>query len=123
MSKFLKVVLVVEVVVIILIALLFLRPEMSVRYCGDSLFSDSAISLEGLFDVTEVGFYADNSIAENIEIASALDKYHFGSYKATIRYIANDESNTFALVDDNGGSLLICSLTIIILSYSFCRFL
>ncbi len=104
-SKYFRVALIIEGAVVLLIALLFLRPEMSVRYGGDSLFSDSAISLEGLFDVTEVGFYADNSIAENIEIASALDKYHFDSYKATIRYIANDASNTFALVDDKGNKI------------------
>lgn len=50
--------------------------------------------------------YADNSLAETIEITTDAGKYHIGSYRLTVHYIANDASNTIALIEGNGRKAL-----------------
>ncbi len=101
-KKFIILLIIVELLAILSAIAFCFKPMESHQYSGRDLLSDSAISLDGLFDVREKGLYADNSIADSIDIYVPVSALWRGSYNVTVKYIANDGSNTLAVRDDSG---------------------
>ncbi len=91
-KKFIILLIIVELLAILFAIAFCFKPMESHQYSGRDLLSDSAISLDGLFDVREKGLYADNSIADSIDIYVPVSALWRGSYNVTVKYIANDGS-------------------------------
>ena len=98
-----KIVYGIEILMIVVCLITFLIPRSHYEYAGSDFESENGIYMEGLLDVTEPGYYVDNTVAEagteKVVVSPATD-LRFGSYDVTIKYMASNTGNTYSCESD-----------------------
>lgn len=98
-----KIVYAIELLMIAASLITFLIPLSHFTYTGNDMKSRYGIFMDGLFDVSEPGFYIDNSVAEagtEGVVESAATDLRFGSYNVSMKYIASNSGNTYTCESD-----------------------
>lgn len=98
-----KIVWVCEVTLLLLCLMTFFIPRAHYEYSGSDFESESGVFMEGLLDVTEPGYYVDNTVAEagaEKVVVSPVTDLRFGSYDVTIKYMASNTGNTYSCESD-----------------------
>ncbi len=98
-----KIVYGIEILLVVVCLLILLIPRAHFEYSGADFESENGIYMEGLLDVTEPGYYVDNTVAEagaEKVVVSPMTNLRFGSYDVTIKYMASNTGNTYSCESD-----------------------
>ncbi|WP_029233428.1 hypothetical protein [Butyrivibrio sp. VCB2006] len=93
----------IELVAIVICLISFVLPKSHYSYEGSELESPSGIFMDSMMDVTEPGFYIDNSVAESGAegvVVTPATNLRFGSYNVTLKYLASNTGNSYSCVSD-----------------------